>query len=70
MTKPEFVARKFRNVIKSEIQRWLGLDVYVGSTARKCDESVDESHKKDYIITHSQLKSLIEVNNPSSRRVS
>ena len=66
MTKPEFVARKFRNGIKSEIQRWLGLDVYVGSTSRKCDESLDESHKKDYIITHSQLKSLIEVNNPRS----
>lgn len=70
MTKPEFVAKRFRSGIKSEIQRWLGLDVYVGSTARKCDESVNESHKKDYIITESQLKSLLEVNHTSSRSVS
>lgn len=35
-TKPEFVATRLRNGIKSEIQKYLGFDVYVGSTARKC----------------------------------
>jgi hypothetical protein len=37
-TKPEFVARMFRNGVKNEIQKWLGIDVYVGSTAKKCNE--------------------------------
>ena len=36
MTKPEFVAKRMRQGVKSEIQKWLGLDIYVGSTARKC----------------------------------
>ena len=37
-TKPEFVARMFRMGVKNEIQKWLGIDVYVGSTATKCNE--------------------------------
>lgn len=37
-TKPEFVARMLRNGVKNEIQKWLGIDVYVGSTAKECIE--------------------------------
>lgn len=36
-TKPGFVAKMIRNGVKQEIQKWLGIDVYVGSTAKKCD---------------------------------
>ena len=34
-TKPGFVAKMIRNGVKQEIQKWLGIDVYVGSTAKK-----------------------------------
>jgi hypothetical protein len=37
-TKPEFVARRMRNGVKEEIKKFLGLDVMVGSVARKCPE--------------------------------
>ena len=37
-TKPGFVARMIREGVKQEIKKWLGLDVYVGSTAKKCNE--------------------------------
>ena len=36
-TKPGFIARMLREGVKREIKKWLGFDVYVGSTARKCD---------------------------------
>ena len=36
-TKPGFVARMIRNGVKQEIKKWLNLDVYVGSTSKKCD---------------------------------
>lgn len=36
-TKPGFVAKMIRNGVKQEIQKWLGIDVYVGSTSKKCD---------------------------------
>ena len=66
-TKPEFVAKRFRDRIKEEIKKYLGMDVTVGSVAKKCveSESLTES-KKDYIMTESQLKLLIKVNNTSS----
>ena len=37
-TKPGFVAKMIREGVKQEIKKWLGLDVYVGSIAKKCDE--------------------------------
>ena len=36
-TKPGFVAKMIRNGVKQEIKKWLGIDVYVGSTTKKCD---------------------------------
>ena len=64
-TKPGFVARMIREGVKQEIKKWIGLDVYVGSTAKKCNESetMTESKKK-YIVTESQLKRLKEYFDP------
>ena len=36
-TKPGFVEKMIRNGVKQEIQKWLGIDAYVGSTTKKCD---------------------------------
>ena len=49
-TKPGFIARMIREGVKQEIKKWIGLDVYVGST-KKCDESesLSESVVYDYI---------------------
>ena len=64
-TKPGFVARMIREGVKQEIKKWIGLDVYVGSTAKQCNESetMTESKKK-YIVTESQLKRLKEYFDP------
>jgi hypothetical protein len=62
-TKPGFVAKMIREGVKQEIKKWIGLNVYVGSTAKKCDESITESKKK-YIVTESQLKRLKEYFDP------
>jgi hypothetical protein len=35
-TKPGFVANRYRLGVKEEIRKYLGLDVHVGSTSRKC----------------------------------
>jgi|688.fasta_scaffold97483_6 hypothetical protein len=37
-TKPGFVAKMIREGVKQEIKKWIGVDVYVGSTAKKCNE--------------------------------
>jgi hypothetical protein len=58
-TKPGFIARMIRQGVKQEIEKWIGFDVYVGSTARKCEESIKES-KKTYVVTESQYKNLLE----------
>jgi len=58
-TKPGFVAKMIREGVKQEIKKWIGLDVYVGSTAKKCDESLTESKKK-YIVTESQYNLILE----------
>ena len=57
--RPESIARKLRERVKDEIKKWLGVDVYVGSIARKCNEDLSES-SQDYIVTKSQLKKIIE----------
>jgi hypothetical protein len=36
-TKPGFIEKMIRNGVKQEIKKWLNLDVYVGSTTKKCD---------------------------------
>ena len=43
ITKPGFVANRMRAGLKEEIKKYTGLDVYVGSTARKCEENITES---------------------------
>ena len=50
-TKPGFITQMIRQGVKQEIKKWIGLDVYVGSTAKKCDESesLSESVVYDYI---------------------
>jgi len=58
-TKPGFVAKMIREGVKKEIKKWIGLDVYVGSTAKKCDESLSESKNK-YIVTESQYNLILE----------
>jgi len=62
-TKPGFIAKMIRAGVKQEIKKWIGLDVYIGSTAKKCDESITESKKK-YIVTESQLERLKEYFDP------
>jgi hypothetical protein len=42
-TKPGFIARMIRQGVKQEIEKWIGFDVYVGSTAKKCEENITES---------------------------
>lgn len=37
-TKPGFVAERYRKGIKSEIKKFLGIDVMVGSISKKCPE--------------------------------
>jgi len=58
-TKPGFIARMIRQGVKQEIEKWIGFDVYVGSTAKKCEENIKES-KKTYVVTESQYKNLLE----------
>ena len=36
-TKPGFIERRMKQGLKEEIKKYLNLDVYVGSTAKKCD---------------------------------
>ena len=57
-TKPGFVAKMIRNGVKQEIKKWLGIDVYVGSTAKKCDSVNPTESKKPtkYIITENQYR--------------
>ena len=67
-TKPGFIAKMIREGVKQEIKKWLGLDVYVGSTAKKCDEieSLSESmstHVKRRLINgelFDQLNSIMD----------
>ena len=58
-TKPGFIAKMIRGGVKREIKKWIGLDVYVGSTAKKCNESLSESKNK-YIVTESQYNLILE----------
>ncbi len=62
-TKPGFIARMLREGVKREIKKWLGFDVYVGSTARKCDtnNAISESmsnHVKRRLSTDEVMNEL------------
>jgi hypothetical protein len=60
-TKPGFIAKMIREGVKQEIKKWIGLDVYVGSTAKKCNESLSLSESKNkYIVTESQYNLILE----------
>lgn len=58
-TKPGFIAKMIREGVKQEIKKWIGMDVYVGSIAKKCGESLSESKNK-YIVTESQYNLILE----------
>jgi len=62
-TKPGFVARMIREGVRQEIKKWLGLDVYVGSIAKKCDEieSLSESMSPHVKRRLSNVKILDEL---------
>ena len=62
-TKPGFIARMLRQGVKQEIKKWIGFDVYVGSTARKCDTNnpISESmsnHVKRRLSTDEVMNEL------------
>ena len=48
ITKPGFVANRMRSGLKEEIKKYTGLDVYVGSTARKYNESKEMNESVVY----------------------
>jgi tRNA nucleotidyltransferase (CCA-adding enzyme) len=50
-TKPGFIAKRMRDGVKEEINKWLGFDVYVGSTAKKCEKNMtmNESELNKFI---------------------
>jgi len=65
-TKPGFIARMLREGVKREIKKWLGFDVYVGSTARKCDtvNPISESmsnHVKRRLSTDEVMNELTTI---------
>lgn len=62
-TIPSYISRMIKGGVEKEIKKWLNLDVYVGSTVKKCNESIKESKKK-YIVTESQLNRLKEYFDP------
>jgi hypothetical protein len=64
-TKPGFVAKMIREGVRQEIKKWLGLDVYVGSTSKKCDEikSLSESMSPHVKRRLSNIKLLDELTN-------
>jgi hypothetical protein len=66
-TKPGFVAKMIREGVKQEIKKWIGVDVYVGSTAKKCNEvePLSESFNQlntimDYEFNASSFNSPLE----------
>lgn len=42
-TKPNFIRRRISYGIKEEIYKFLGIDVYVGSTEKKCEKDINET---------------------------
>jgi hypothetical protein len=62
-TKPGFIAKMIREGVKQEIKKWIGLDVYVGSTSKKCDEieSLSESMASHVKRRLSNVKILDEL---------
>ena len=66
-TKPRFIAKMIRQGVKQEIEKWIGFDVYVGSTAKKCeDESITESmsphvrRRLDFDMLKQEIDNMID----------
>jgi hypothetical protein len=66
-TKPGFIAKMIREGVKQEIKKWLGIDVYVGSTAKKCeDKSITESmsphvrRRLDFDVLKQEINNIVD----------
>ena len=66
-TKPGFIARMIREGVKQEIKKWIGLDVYVGSTAKKCEnKSISESmsphvrRRLDFNVLKQEINNIVD----------
>ena len=66
-TKPGFIARMIREGVKQEIKKWIGLDVYVGSTAKKCEnKSISESmsphvrRRLDFDVLKQEIDNIVD----------
>jgi hypothetical protein len=66
-TEPGFIARRIREGVKQEIKKWMGFDVYVGSTSKKCeDKSITESvsphvrRRLDFDVLKQEIDNIID----------
>jgi len=66
-TTPGFIARMIREGVKQEIKKWIGLDVYVGSTAKKCEnKSISESmsphvrRRLDFNVLKQEINNIVD----------
>lgn len=66
-TKPGFIAKMIREGVKQEIKKWLGLDVYVGSTAKKCENKfISESmsphvrRRLDFDVLKQEINNIVD----------
>ena len=66
-TKPGFIAKMIREGVKQEIKKWIGFDVYVGSTAKKCEnKSISESmsphvrRRLDFDVLRQEIDIIID----------
>lgn len=57
-TKPGFVAKRMRQGVRDKVNKWLGFDVYVESTTKKC-EKINESIIESQMVNEIDLKDLI-----------
>jgi len=66
-TKPGFIAKMIREGVKQEIKKWIGFDVYVGSTAKKCEnKSISESmsphvrRRLDFDVLKQEINNIVD----------
>ena len=52
------IAKELRISVREEINKWLGFDVYVGSTTKKCDK-INESIIETKMMNEIDLKDII-----------
>lgn len=61
MTKPGFVAKRLREFVQDEIQKYLGIKVHMSSIVKKCSELKENMERPiNYLISESQLKIIVE----------